>query len=121
MEKKYNEGIYSVTGIGTQLQSAERQSVNTVKYMSRNKFLIKYGFSATIFDKYIETGRIPFHRTGKVVEVEENRTLEILKKIETENADVARAQSIKNPIVKPVPIVVTGENGVKIRRKKLDA
>ncbi len=93
---------------------------NPIMYMSRNKFLKKYGFSAVIFDTYVEEGRIPYHRTGKVIEVEEYSTLAILRKIETENAEAAQIKSVRQPVVKPKPIVFN-DGGIKIRRRKLDA
>ncbi len=92
-----------------------------VMYMSRNKFLKKYGLSAVIFDTYFKSGLFPFLRTGKVIEIEEYRTLEILKEIETENAEVVRKKHENQPVSLGVPIVLADRKGIKIRRKKLDA
>jgi len=121
MEKMQNNVISNETSTSLQEQDTENQKHRPVKYISRNKFLQKYNFPATIFDRYISTGRLPFHRAGKVIEVEEYSTLETLRQIELENAEVARTQSIKKPVAKPMPIVLTGVQGIKIRRKKLDA
>ncbi len=121
MEIKQNDVNCNETSNPSQQRNTDSENYRSVMYISRNKFLKKYHFPATIFDKYIETGRLPFHRTGKTVEVEEYRTLETLRRIELENAEAVRVQSIKNQVAKPVPIVVTDIKGLKIRRKKLDA
>lgn len=116
-----NQNILTCNEDSTTLtkQNATECTCNPIMYMSRNKFLKKYGFSAVIFDTYVEEGRIPYHRTGKVIEVEEYGTLAILNRIGTENAEAAQTKSVRKPVVTPEPIVLNNV-GIKIRRKKLD-
>lgn len=119
MENTQNKITYNETDIALQQDNAENHNLCLVQYISRNKFLKKYHFPATIFDNYIETGRLPFHKISKTVEVEEYRTLAILRDIETKNAEAAKVKANVKPDVKsPVPIILN--TSVKIRRKKLD-
>ena len=119
-----NNNQYILRGNENSMSLPKQNATNCISkpimYMSRNKFLKKYGFSAVIFDTYVKEGRIPYHRTGKVIEVEENSTLAILRIIEIENAEAAQSKSVRQPVVKPKQIVLNN-GGIKIRRRKLDA
>ena len=109
--------------VNNPLYGAAEEDARSIRimYTSRNKFLNKYGFSACIFDRYIDDGLIPFHRQGKVIEIEEFSTLAILKRIENENAAANKEKKKEKTETKKQPVAIKCNPSLTIRRKKLNA